>query len=505
MLKLYQEREPVKPVLCSDASEVQVVADISSFWPKTNSIALKNLDQSLDHLTDSQRKTLKTLITDFSCLFKDTPGNTNILQHDVDVGTATPIKQYPYRLNPEKTKIVNEEVDYMLQNGLITESNSPWSSPVVLVKKDHGQFRLCFDYRKVNSVTKTDSYPIPRVDDCIDQVGNAKFISKFDMLKGYWQVGLTERAREVSAFITKNGLYECLVMPFGMKNAAGTFQRLMNIITKDLTGCVVYIDDVVIYSDDWETHIDRIKSFFSAVKDAGLVINLAKCEFARAKVIYLGHEVGFGKIAPKDSNVLSILNFPMPTTRKEVRRFLGLAGYHRKFIKNYSDLTCPLTNLLKRTNFCWDKNCQESFNKIKVILTNFPILKTPDFSKEFKLAIDASDTGVGAVLMQEDESGLEHPVAYFSKKLCNCQRKYSTIEKETLSLLLALQHFEVYVSSGAAPLTVMTDHNPLLFLNKFKNKNQRLTRWSLFLQEWNLNIQHVPGKDNVILDTLSRV
>ena len=392
----------------------------------------------------------------------------------------------------------------MLENKLIRPSNSPWSSPVVLVDKGHRQFRLCFDYRKLNSVTKTDSYPIPRVDDCIDQVGSAKFISKFDMLKGYWQVGLTDRAREVSAFITKNGLYECLVMPFGMKNAAGTFQRLMNRVICNLEGCVVYIDDIVIYSDDWNTHIDRIRSLFERLKEAGLVVNLNKCEWAQAKVIYLGHEIGYGKVAPKDSNVSAILNFSVPTSRREVRRFLGMSGYYRRFIKNYSDLTCPLTNLLKNTKFHWEKECDEAMNKVKGILTNFPILRTPDYSKPFVLAVDASDLGVGAVLLQEYE-GIEHPISYFSKKLNECQKRYSTIEKEALSLLMALQHFEVYVSSGNLPVKVKTDHNPLVFINKFKNKNQRLTRWSLYLQEWNLDIHHVKGKDNNIPDALSRL
>ena len=170
----------------------------------------------------------------------------------------------------------------MLDNNLVEASYSSWSSPVVLVKKEDGQSRLCFDYRKLNAVTKTDSYPLPRVDDCIDKVGKAKYISKFDLLKGYWQVGLTPRAKAVSAFVTDKGLYECKVMPFGMKNAAATFQRLMNIVTRGLDGCVVYIDDIIIYSDDWETHIRRIRNLFEALRKAGLVVNLKKSELGKA-------------------------------------------------------------------------------------------------------------------------------------------------------------------------------------------------------------------------------
>ena len=506
MLKKYESRENVKSVMCvNEVKDEKIKVEWDGNWPETNSFALERLDEMLSHLDDEKKNDVKELIDEFKDLFKDSPGKTNILVHDVDVGDALPIRQHPYRMNPEKTALVDKEIQYMLQNGLIKHSNSPWSSPVVLVKKDHDQYRLCFDYRKLNNVSKPDNYPIPRVDDCIDAVGNSTYITKFDMLKGYWQVGMTPRAQEMSAFVTPRGLYECVVMPFGMRNSASTFQRLMNIITKDIKNCVVYIDDIVIYSDDWSDHAKCIRDFFLAVRDAGLVINLAKCEFARAKVRYLGHEVGFGQVIPKTSNVEAILDLKVPTCRKDVRRFLGAAGYFRKFVKNFAEISCPLTDLLKKDQrFCWDRQCQEAFDKIKAILTNHPVLKSPNFNKPFILNVDASDIGVGAILEQEDERGVKHPIAYFSKKLNGCQKKYSTIEKETLGLILALQHFEVYVSAGNRSVQVWTDHNPLLFINKFKNKNQRLTRWSLFLQEWDLDIRHIKGKDNVVPDILSR-
>ena len=326
------------------------------------------------------------------------------------------------------------------------------------------------------------------------------------MLKGYWQVPLTKRAKSISAFVTADGIYECEVMPFGMKNAASTFQRLMNIITQGIKGCVVYLDDVIIFSDTWEEHVDQIRELFVAIKKAKLVINLSKSEFGKATVIYLGHEIGFGKVSPKESNVAAILNFPVPKNRKGVMQFLGLAGYYRKFVANFSELAEPLTNLLKKNvPFCWSLSCEDAFNKLKAILTNQPVLKSPDFSKPFQLAVDASDVGIGGLLLQADENGIDHPVAYYSKKLDIHQRRYSTIEKETLALILSLSHFEVYVSSCIDPLIVYTDHNPLKFINKFRNKYQRLTRWSLLLQEHNLVIKHIKGRDNVIPDVLSRI
>ena len=506
MLKEYHDRSVVQPCLHVIDEKENDAAEFESSWPRSNSEVLKNLDSTLTHLTMEQRSDLVHLIHKNNGIFTDSPGRTDLLLHDVDVGDNPPIKQFPYRLHPEKAKLVEKEVQYMMKHNLITHSSSPWSAPVVLVKKDHNQLRLCFDYRKLNAVTVTDNFPLPRVDDCIDRIGHAKVISKFDFLKGYWQIGMTERAQKVSAFVTRDGLYECCVMPFGMKNSASTFQRLMNLITKDLEGCIVYIDDVIIYSDDWATHLDRIEAFFRAVKDAGLVINLSKCEFVKAQVKYLGHKVGLGRLLPKDANIESVYKFPVPVCKRQVRRFLGLVGYYRRFVKNFTEISFPLTELLKKQRkFAWGDDCQSAFDKLRAVLTNHPILHSPDWSKPFVLATDASDVGVGAVLLQSDSQGIEHPISYFSKKLSPSQRKYSTVEKEALALILALQHFEVYVSGGREPIEVRTDHNPLVFLNRFKNKNSRLTRWSILLQEWNLLIKHVNRKDNVVPDALSRI
>ena len=511
MLKAFRDRagkevKAATTMVMSEIPKVEETIRVCSEFPDSNSDILSNLTKFLDYLPEKEQESLIDLIVEFKDLFKDTPGRTTLLEHDVEIENSPPVKQCPYRLNPVKNSIVDAEVKYMMDNDLIEASNSPWSSPVVLVKKEDGKSRLCFDYRKLNSITKTDSYPLPRVEDCIDQVGNAKYITKVDLLKGYWQVGLTPRARAVSAFVTHKGLFECKVMPFGMKNAAATFQRLMNLVTQDLEGCVVYIDDVIIYSDDWQTHLDRIRRLFEALRRAGLVINLKKSDFARAKVVYLGHEVGHGKIAPKNVNIQAILNFPIPYDKRTTRRFLGMAGYYRRFVRNFSEIAHPLTNLLKKeVKFMWKQECQRSFDKLKAILVNFPVLRSPDFKESFELAIDASDVGVGAVLSQKDPEGIVHPVAYFSKKLTGPQTRYSTIEKETLGLILALEHFEVYLSTSCTPIKVFTDHNPLKFISRFKNKNQRLVRWSIFLQEWNLEICHIPGSENRVPDALSRV
>ena len=470
-----------------------------------NSQILYDLGTKLSHLPLVQRKELAEVITQYREVFPDVPSKTNLIEHDVDVGDSAPIKQHPYRVSPMKKELLDKEVQYMLKNDIIEESQSNWSSPCILVPKHDGGFRFCTDFRKVNDKTKSDSFPIPRIADCIDQIGNAKFVSTFDMLKGYWQVPLTQRAREISAFVTPSGLYQYKVMPFGMKNAPATFQRMVNKLVRDIDGCEGYIDDVVIFSDNWSDHIRQIKRFFQIMREAKLTINLMKSEFGKATVKYLGHIVGQGQVRPLDAKIQTIVKYPIPTSRKELARFLGMAGYYRNFCLNFSDIAAPLTNLLsKKVKFVWTDDCQLAFDKVKLLLQKSPVLKSPDYEKPFKLIIDSSDVGTGSVLVQEASDGLDHPVSYFSKKFLKYQKNYSVVEKETLGLVLALEHFDVYLGSTPFKIKVYTDHNPLTFLKTMKNKNQRLVRWSLALQEYNLEIQHIPGSENVVADALSR-
>jgi len=344
---------------------------------------------------------------------------------------------------------------------------------------------------------------MPRIEDCIDKIGQAKYVSKYDLLKGYWQVPLSERAMEISAFVTPDNLYQCKVMPFGMRNAPGTFQRLMNKVTASLKSCAVYIDDVVVFSDSFEDHVNDIRSLFDLLLSAKLTVNLLKSDLCQAQVVYLGHVVGQGVIKPVNAKIQNILNFHTPSNKKYLMKVLGMAGFYHKFCPNFSDVVVPLTDLLgKNVKFDWTSKCQMAFDNLKAILTNSPVLMAPDFNRAFTLAVYASDVGVGGVLLQSKD-GVDHPVCYFSRKLDKHQRRYSTIEKEALALLLSIKHFEVYIHPGHT-LKVFTDHNPLTFLTKMRNHNRRLTGWFLTLQEYNLEIHHISGKDNLLADGLSR-
>ena len=470
-----------------------------------NSVVLKDLNSFFSHLTSSGRCDLIALVDNYRDLFSDVPRRTDVIAHDIDVGDSRPVKQHAYRANPLKRQQLQQEVKFMLDNGIAEPSFSPWSSPCLLVPKSDGTLRFCTDFRKVNAVTKPDSFPLPRMDDCVDRLGSAVFVSKIDLLKGYWQIPLTDRAKEISAFVTPDSFLQYTVMAFGFRNAPSTFQRMVNNLLVGLSNCEAYLDDLVVYSTTWCEHVAHLKAVFERLSGANLTINLAKCEFGQATIVYLGKVVGSGEVRPVQAKIEAMLEFPLPTSRRELRRFLGMVGYYRAFCKNFSAVAAPLTDLLStKQAFQWTEEGQRAFAAVKALLTTAPVLAAPKFSLPFALVVDASDLGAGAVLLQESKDGLEHPVCFFSRKFNVHQRAYSTIEKEALALVMALEHFEVYVGGAAQPVAVYTDHNPLTFLDRMCNHNQRLMRWSLILQSFNITIRHIRGRDNVVADALSR-
>ncbi|KAL1254353.1 hypothetical protein QQF64_016582 [Cirrhinus molitorella] len=275
--------------------------------------------------------------------------------------------------------------------------------------------RFCTDYRKVNAVTVPDCYPLPRMEDCVDSVRSARFVTKLDLLKGYWQVPLTDRASDISAFVTPDCFMQYNIMAFGLRNAPATFQRLIQTVLAGVPNCKAYLDDLVIFSDIWGEHLSVLHAVFSRLRDAYLTLNLAKCVFGQATVVYLGKQVGQGEVKPVEEKVVAITKFPVPTARRELRRFLGMVGYYRNFCKNFSTVVTPLTNLLSpKQHFLWTNECQIAFETVKALLCNSPVLAAPRFDVPFKLEVDASAVGAGAVLLQEDVDGVEHPVCFFS-------------------------------------------------------------------------------------------
>lgn len=487
---------------------------------KVNSVLLATTNITDNIITDSDHATLPHenegslpseyqlqidhLCQEFSTIFSDQPGRTNLCEHHIElVPNAKPFKCSPYRLNPEKTQILKKQISDLLKSDLIQESQSAYASPVILVPKHSNGWRLCTDLRKLNASTIPDPFPIPRIDDLIDRVGQAKFLTKIDMTQGFLQVSLDESSQPLTGFVTPFGQFSWKVMCFGLRNAPATFSRLVSKLLHGLDEFAAgFFDDILIFSNSWQEHLKHLRTVFTRISNAGLTLRKSKCTFAVAEVDYLGFRVGLGKVAPLEQKVQAILNFTAPKNKKQLKTLIGLSSYYRRFIPNYSFLTAKLTDLLKSgIKFQWNTEADKAFLDLKSRLASRPILRPPDYTQPFHLAVDASDIAIAATLFQQVDD-IEHPICYFSRKLDKHQRNYSTVEKEALALLLSVRAFSVYF--GSTPVRVYTDHNPLVFLHRMANHNQKLLRWSLELQHYNLEIIHRPGKENLLPDLLSR-
>ena len=459
-----------------------------------------------EELTPRQKQELQRLLHEYTSTLQDAPGQMMLAEHRIDVGQSRPVRLPPYRLPHAYRDMVKEDLRDMEESGVIEPSSSEWASPVVLVKKKDGTMRFCVDYRRLNIVARYDAYPMPRVDELIDRLGSARFISMLDLSRGYWQVPVAEESRPMTAFVTPYGLYQFRMMPFGLSGAPATFQRLMDTVLRGLEPfCAAYIDDIVVYSDTWEDHLRHLQTVFLSLQEAGLTAKPRKCQFAMFRCSYLGHVVGSGEVRPEQGKVQAVEAFYVPQTKKEVRTFLGLTGYYRHFVPDYATVAAPLTDLTRKSapsRIAWTPTCNTAFTTLKKALCSSPILGSPNFARSFTLQTDASDRGVGAVLSQVNEAGEEYPVAFYSRKLLPREERYSTVEKECLAIKAACWAFRVYLLGR--PFKVQTDHRALEWLDRIKDNNARLTRWSLALQPFAYTVEYHAGKANANADALSR-
>ena len=462
-------------------------------------------------LSETGKASLEQLVTQYSDIFSQGEadiGKTTILQHRIETGDAAPVRQRPRRIPIRLKEEVERQKEKMLRDGIIEESSSPWCSPIVLAKKKDGSFRFCVDLRAVNAVTQNLPVPLPRVDESLDSLAGAKLFSTLDMASGYWQVDLAEKDREKTAFSTGKGLHQFRAMPFGLKNAGATFQRLMELVLAgmDSKNCLVYIDDIIVFGETEKAHLMNLEDVFQRVRAAGMKLKPKKCCLARDEVVFLGHKVGKNGVQPDPANVEKVRNWPRPRKADDLKSFLGLAGYYSRFVPNYSDLVRPIREAAeKKGEVEWTEELCESFNSIKLKLTSPPILALPTCQGEFKLATDASNTAVGAVLT-EVVDGNERVISYASKVLSKSERRWPTYDQELWAIVWAVRHFRQYLA--ASHFTVLTDHKPLKNIPSSINVDMDATgrrgRWAIELSTYDLDVRYRKGSDNGNADALSR-
>ncbi|UYV70790.1 K02A2.6-like [Cordylochernes scorpioides] len=449
------------------------------------------LEGTREGLNWIQQKKLEHLLCQYEDVFATSPkdvGRTNVTQHRIDTGGATPVKQLPRRLPMTRRDEVAKLIEEMAEQDVIEPSSSPWASPVVLVKKKDGSTRFCVDYRRLNDLTKKDSYPLPRIDATLDTLSGSQWFSTLDLKSGYWQVSIHPEDREKTAFTTGNGLWQFKVMPFGLCNAPATFERLMETVLQGipLETCLVYLDDIIVMGKSFEEHLINLERVLQKIRGARLKLNPRKCKPFKEKVRYLGHVISRQGIQTDPDRTETVRQWPVPRDVHQLRSFLGLCSYYRRFVPGFSNIARPLHRLTESGRpFSWTIDCERAMDKLKQALSSPPMLAYPDPGEPFILDTDASNTGIGAVLSQTQD-GVERVIAYF----------------KLLAIVKSIEHFHHYLYGQK--FLLRTDHAALRWLLNFKSPEGQLARWIQRLQEYDMEIQHRKGKSHGNADALSR-
>jgi hypothetical protein len=450
---------------------------------------------------------IRTLLAAFPAIVGDraaAPRPLHGVKHAIET-KGRPVFAKARRLDPDKLRIAEEEFRALEKAGIIRRSSSPWASPLHMVPKKDGSWRPCGDYRRLNLATKPDKYPLPSILDLSAKLHGCKYFSCVDLVKGYYQVPMEEADIAKTAIITPFGLWEYLFMPFGLMNAAQTFQRLMDRLFRHLPFVFTYLDDHLIASASLEEHMEHLRQFFTILQENGLTINPAKCVFASDAVTFLGHRVTATGIVPLQQQVAAIKDFPPPTDLKGLQRFLGMVNFYRQFIPSVARILQPLTDLLRGNpkTLTWPPAAATAFEAAKTALINATPLSHPAPKAAVSLAVDASDSHVGGVLQQQHNGGWA-PLAFFSKKLSPAQVKYSTFDRELLAAQLAIRHFRFLLEGRRFRL--LTDHKPLVSAMHRVSPpwSARQQRHLAYIAEFTTDIRHTPGTSNVVADALSR-
>ena len=512
LLKLYIEREKIilaAVAVVTDHDDWEEVKTTKENIPTIPLVAEETVeDIHLDpNLPDWHEKIIE-IARNHNRVVTDLPLRTTLTTCGVQLMHDQPLRTRQYPLPYSKRETVKKEVEEMLRMGVIEPSNSPYSSPIVLVEKDGGKkIRFCSDLRKINKIVVFDAEPMPDMEYLFAKLGKARYLSKIDLSKGYWQVPLVEEDRPKTAFSTPDGEFQWTVMPFGLKTAGAVFSRMMRSLLRPLKMPEIdnFMDDVLIGTETMDRHLECLEALFSRLEEVSLSVKPSKCFLGFQRLEYLGHVVGQGQITPQEDKMGKIRDAPRPKTKTEIRSFLGLANFYRRFLGSFADIALPLTEATKKNHpnvVEWTDDMEIAFHTLKERLSSEPVCCLPDFGLPFILRTDASDVGLGALLLQDQGAGLQ-PVACASKKLTGAEKNYSTIEKECFAVVWGMKRFDPYLYGRT--FIVQSDHKPLEYLQGMKAKNKRLMRWALQLQPFSYTLQAIPGKENVGADYLSRM
>jgi hypothetical protein len=495
--------------VCATAADRKVNTNLKGPSPQV---------QIAPELTADQRHELKCLLDQYADVFVGEDGklgHCDIIKHEIQLQEGhKPVRQRSYRLSPAHKPIMEEMIEDMKSQGIIEESTSPWSAPAMLIAKrgkntdgnSKNSFRFVVDFRRLNASTIADAHPLPTTQEALESIGssNPAWFSGLDMQCGFHQIIMDESSKQYTSFSSPFGLHQYNRLAQGLRNSPSTFQRVMESVLRGLNWktLLIYIDNIIVYSKTWDLHLKHLEEVFLRFRKANLKLHPRKCHFAKKEIEYLGHLVSEDGIKPNPDKVSAVSSYPPPKDVKDLRAFLGLSGYYRRFIKDYSKIAAPLFHLTKRDEpFVWSPECQAAFEQLKINLTSAPILGYPHFGKPFRLYSDSSNFSIGAVLCQVQQ-GVERVIAYAGRSLSPAERNYGITEKECLALVFATKHFDCYLRSSE--FEAIVDHSALTWLCSVKAPTGRLARWITWLQGYNVKVIYRKGRDHGNADAISR-